>query len=318
MCGVLSGGVATWNTALDGAFAFQQLIDPSIQIVHISNPTANLEAGEAATVAAQQTPAGVARLALVAALDDTPGWFTPLSSEPAANDYAAQEQNQYLWDTQVTFPFVLAFRSDLEAKAGGNPSWNTGVNYVADLAKSADLKEVVALYKAAGLSLTKDLQTLNNAPRISADPSAVAYLAKYISFNGEISVPVLSMHTTGDGLVVPENEQAYRSVVDRDGNGGLLQQLFVARAGHCAFTPAELTTAIGVLLNRLATGQWHVPDPATLNSEAANLGSSFNIFAVQTSSGTTIVPTAPAFTSFTPTQYLRPFDLPPLPFFGDL
>ena len=28
MCGVLSGGVATWNTALDAAFAFQQLIDP--------------------------------------------------------------------------------------------------------------------------------------------------------------------------------------------------------------------------------------------------------------------------------------------------
>jgi len=319
MCGVLSGGVATWNTALDGAFAFQQLIDPSIQIVHISNPTANLEAGEAATVAAQQTPAGVARLALVAALDDTPGWFTPLSSEPAANDYAAQEQNQYLWDTQVTFPFVLAFRSDLEAKAGGNPSWNTGVNYVADLAKSADLKEVVALYKAAGLSLTKDLQTLNNAPRISADPSAVAYLAKYISFNGEISVPVLSMHTTGDGLVVPENEQAYRSVVDRDGNGNLLRQIFVNRAGHCAFTPAETITAVKTLLNRLSTGHWNVPSPAGLNSEAETLGTTDNVYIQTTtnsngSSTTTLVPTAPAFTTYFPRPYLRPFDL--APFFG--
>src|SRR5580700_6447096 len=28
MCGVLSGGVATWNTALDAEFAFQQLVDP--------------------------------------------------------------------------------------------------------------------------------------------------------------------------------------------------------------------------------------------------------------------------------------------------
>src|SRR5215831_3158926 len=34
MCGVLSGGVATWNTALDSAFAFQQLIDPSVQVVN--------------------------------------------------------------------------------------------------------------------------------------------------------------------------------------------------------------------------------------------------------------------------------------------
>ena len=100
----------------------------------------------------------------------------------------------------------------------------------------------------------------------------MAYLAKYIAFNGEISIPVLSMHTTGDGLVVPENEQAYRSVVDRDGNGNLLRQIFVNRAGHCAFTPAETITAVQTLLNRLSTGQWSVPSPADLNAEAAALG----------------------------------------------
>ena len=311
MCGVLSGGVATWNTALDATFAFQQLIAPKIQVVNIQNPGANLAAGEAAVAAAQATPQGRARLALVAALGDTPGWFTPLSPEPAATDYAAQEQNQFLWDTQVTFPFVLAFRAELEARAGGNVSWNTGVNYFADLAKSADLKEVVALYKAAGLSLTRDLLTVNGAPRITANPSAVAYLAKNIAFNGEISVPVLSMHTTGDGLVVPENEQAYKSVVDRDGNGNLLRQIFVNRAGHCAFTPAETIAAVQTLLNRLSTGHWNVPSPAGLNAEAAALGPQLNVFA----SGKTIVPTAPAFIRYTPARYLRPFDLPPtLPF----
>jgi len=313
MCGVLSGGVATWNTALDGAFAFQQLIDPQIQVVNITD-TDNLANAEAAVTAAQKTPQGQARLALVAALDDTPGWFTPLSAEPAATDYAAQEYNQFLWDTGVTFPFIFALRAELEARAGGNVSWNTGVNYFTDLAKSADLREVTALYKAAGLSLTKDLLTLNSAPRISAKPSAVAYLAKYISFNGDISVPVLSMHTTGDGLVVPQNEQAYRSVVDRDGNGNLLRQIFVARAGHCAFTPAETITAAQTLLNRLATGHWNVPSPAGLNAEAMALGSTYNVFIVQTTPTLKTVPTAPAFTSYFPTPYLRPFDL--APFFG--
>jgi pimeloyl-ACP methyl ester carboxylesterase len=312
MCGVLSGGVATWNTALDAAFAFQQLIAPKIQVVNITNPTANLAAGEAAVAAAQKTAQGRARLALVAALGDTPGWFTPLSAEPAANDYADQEANQYLWDTEVTFPFVLALRAELEARAGGNVSWNTGVNYFSDLAKSADLREVTALYRTAGLSLTKDLLTLNSAPRISAKPSAVAYLAKYIAFNGEISVPVLSMHTTGDGLVVPQNEQAYRSVVDRDGNGNLLRQIFVARAGHCAFTPAETITAVQTLLNRLATGHWNVPSPAGLNAEATNLGSTYNVFIVQTTPTLKTAPTAPAFTTYFPTPYLRPYDLAPL------
>ena len=295
MCGVLSGGVATWNTALDAEFAFQKLIDPSVQVVNITSPGPNLTGAEAAAAAAQATAQGRARLALVSAFGDTPGWFNPTLPEPAPTDYAAQEQNQFLWASNVTFPFVFALRAELEFRAGGNVSWNTGVNYFADLAKSADLREVIGLYHAAHLSLTRDLLTLNRAARISANPSAVAYLAKYIAFNGDISVPVLTMHTTGDGLVVPENEQAYRSVVDRAGNGRLLRQIFVARAGHCTFTPAETITALNVLLNRLDTGHWNVPDPATLNADAGAL-LALNV-------------APPAFTSFRPTQYLRPFDL---------
>ena len=309
MCGVLSGGVATWNTALDGAFAFQKLIDPSVQVVNITNPTANLRGAEAAVAQAQQTPQGRARLALVAALGDTPGWFTPLSPEPAATDYAGQELNQFDWASQVTFPFVFAFRADLQARAGGNPSWNTGVNYFSDLASSVDRSEVKALYQAAGLSLGHDVQTLNSSPRISADPKATAYLARNISFNGDIDVPVLTMHTTGDGLVVPENEQAYRQVVDRAGHGDLLRQIFVNRAGHCAFTPAETITAVQTLENRMSTGQWHVPSPAEMNSQAAALGADYNIFLV---SGQTVpTPTGSAFISYDPARYLRPFDLFP-------
>jgi pimeloyl-ACP methyl ester carboxylesterase len=310
MCGVLSGGVATWNTALDSEFAFQQLIDPSVQVVNITipptDPTANLTAADTAAAAAQATPQGQARLALAAALADTPGWFTPLSPEPAANDYAAQEANQFEWETQVDFPFAFFLRAELEGRAGGNPSWNTGVNYSRDLRKSADFREVKALYKAAGLSLNADLETLNNAARVSADPAAVRYLEQNITFNGELSVPVLTMHTTGDGLVVPENEQAYASVVRRAGDSSLLRQIFVSRAGHCAFTPAETVTAAHVLLQRLNTGHWSasVLQPSNLNAAAAALGPSLNVF----ESGSTLVPTAPAFLTFHPTQYLRPFD----------
>src|ERR1700734_1644401 len=309
MCGVLSGGVATWNTALDAEFAFQQLVDPSVQVVNITNPTANLTGAETAATTAQQTPQGRARLALAAALGDTPGWFTPLSPEPPPAAAAGQEANQFLWDTQVDFPFIFAFRAELEGRAGGNPSWNTGVNYFAQLARSADLREVTALYHAAGLSLTADLQKLNRAQRISASPSAVRYLAQNIAFNGHLSVPVLTMHTTGDGLVVPENEQAYQSVVDRAGDGQLLRQIFVHRAGHCAFTPAETISAVQVLLGRLDTGRWNPAalDPARLNDQAAALGPAYNIF----SAGSTVVPTGPEFVRYRPAPYLRPFDLSP-------
>jgi pimeloyl-ACP methyl ester carboxylesterase len=307
MCGVLSGGVATWNTALDSEVAFQQLVDPSLQVVNITNPGKNLAAAEQAAATAQQTAQGRARLALAAALGDTPGWFTPLSAEPAANDYTAQEANQYLWDTEVDFPFVFDFRAELEARAGGNPSWTTGVNFFSQLAQSADLREVVALYKAAGLNLGADLAQLNRAARVTADPSAVSYLAKYISFNGRLSIPVLTMHTTGDGLVVPENEQAYASVVQRAGDASKLRQIFVSRAGHCAFTPAETISAAQVLLSRLATGRWNEQalQPSALNANASALGSAYNIY----ESGSSVVATAPEFVSYRPDVYPRPFDL---------
>lgn len=298
MCGVLSGGVATWNEALDAEFAFQQLIDPSVTVVHITNPLANLAGAENAGAAAQADPKGRARLALVAALGDTPGWFTTGSPEPARTDYATQEQNQFLWESKVDLPFVFAFRAELEARAGGNPSWNTGVNYDRQLARSADRNEVIALYKAAGLSLRADLRTLAKAARISADANAVSYLAQNISFNGQISVPVLTMHTTGDGLVVSQNERAYASVVHRAGNSRLLREVFVRRAGHCAFTPAETITAVKVLLHRLHAGRWgaHLLAPATMNAAAAALGAASNPF-------------PPAFIKFMPTKFLRPFDL---------
>ena len=74
-------------------------------------------------------------------------------------------------------------------------------------------------------------------------------------------------------------------------------------AAACAFTPAETVTAVQTLENRLATGRWHVPSPAAMNAQAAALGP-LNVF-------TGGAPTAPAFTSYSPARYLRPFSLFP-------
>jgi pimeloyl-ACP methyl ester carboxylesterase len=130
MCGVVGGGVGLWNEALDGAFAFNTLLaGGSLQVDHITNPTGNLTAAEGILGAAAQTAQGQARLALVAALGDVPGWFDPASSEPASTDYPTQLTNQLLWLSEVDLPFMFAFRAELEFRAGGNPSFNKGVNY---------------------------------------------------------------------------------------------------------------------------------------------------------------------------------------------
>lgn len=305
MCGVLSGGVATWNTALDGELAFSTLIAPEshLQLVNITNPEVNLTLAEDALAAAQATPEGQARIALGAALANVPGWFVPTTPEPGPKDFAGQEMNQFLWDQQVDFPFVFAFRAELEARAGGNGSWTTGVDFKQQLERSVDRDEVHALYRAAGLNLEADLDALNDAARIRANDKAVDYLERNIIFNGQIHIPVLTLHTKGDGLVVVENESAYKEVVDEAGNGDFLRRDFIDRAGHCAFTPAETIAAVGKLLDRVETGKWH-EDVKDLNAAATALGPQFNIF--ETAEGIVAVP--PAFIDFHPGPYLRPFD----------
>jgi hypothetical protein len=167
-----------------------------------------------------------------------PGWFVPLSPEPAPTDFAGQEISQFLWQQQVDFPFVFAFRAELEFRAQGNPSWNTGVDYRKQLNRSMGRDQVRELCEQAVLDLDADLKTLNETAGISADPEAVHYLERNIIFDGEIHIPVLTLHTKGDGLVVVENESAYKKVVDEAGNEEFLRRTFVDRAGHGTFTPA--------------------------------------------------------------------------------
>ncbi len=306
MCGVVAGSVGTWNQALDSAFAFDVLLGSGsgLQLVNIKDPVKNVTIAEEILSAAQDDAKGQARIALTAALDDTPGWYDPLSPEPSPTDYAAQEANQYLWLANIDFPFAFDLRAELEGRAGGNGSWNNGVDYETQLKNSIAYAEVQVLYRKAGLSLEVDLQALSDAARIKAKQSALTYLEQNIIFNGKIPIPVLTLHTKGDGLVVVEDETAYKDVVDRESDGALLRQLFVHRAGHCEFTPAETVVAFGALISRLETGKWPMLGSTILNEAAKGLGSKFNALSVDGKN----VHVAPAYFKFQPAIFLRPFD----------
>lgn len=117
---------------------------------------------------------------------------------------------------------------------------------------------------------------------------------------------MLTLHTTGDGWVVNQNEQAYRSAVQNAKDAQLLRQAFVHRAGHCSFTPAETIAAFQTLIDRIDHGTWTGSiDPGALNDRAAALGPDLNVLRV----GTNVVPMAPAFLAFEPSPFPRPFNL---------
>jgi pimeloyl-ACP methyl ester carboxylesterase len=306
MCGVVAGSVGTWNQALDSAFAFDVLLaaGSGLKVVNITDPVRNVDIAESILNQAQKNAQGRARIALSAALADTPGWFDPLSPEPSPTDYFAQEANQYLWLSEIDFPFAFDFRADLERRAGGNGSWNNGVDYEKQLEQSVDYAEVKALYLKAGLDLEADIQKLNEAARIRAKASALTYLEHNIIFDGQIDIPVLTLHTKGDGLVVVEEETAYKEVVDQEHNRQFLREVFVHRAGHCEFTPAETVVALESLVSRLDTGKWPGLGAGMLNEAAKNLGSKFNVLPVDGKE----VHVPPAYFKFQPPAFLRPFD----------
>lgn len=297
MCGVLAGGVGVWNQGLDSEFAFETLQAPgAFKLANFTAADVGVNFNKAITAfnTAQATPQGRARIALSSALADVPGWFDPATPEPAATDFATRELNQLAWDNNPDLFFGFFGRFELEMRAGGNVSWNTGVDYRVQLSHSTQKAEVKALYKAAGLDLEEDLEKLNDTPRISANPAAVDYLTKYIIFNGDIDQPVLTLHTTGDGLVEVTDEQAYASVVKSAGKSSLLRQAYVHRAGHCTFTPAETISAFQTLVHRIDTGHWQGTNAVAFNSRALTLGA--------------LNSAPPSFIEFKPGQFLRPFD----------
>ena len=83
--------------------------------------------------------------------------------------------------------------------------------------------------------------------RFTASPSALNYLAKYYEPDGELAVPVMTLHTVYDPVAPAFHEAVYAGIVAAAGNSGMLTQTLTPGLGHCAFEPAEVLTAFGAL-----------------------------------------------------------------------
>lgn len=86
--------------------------------------------------------------------------------------------------------------------------------------------------------------------------------------NGQIGVPVLSIHTLGDLFVPFSMQQVYKRRVDAQGNSARLVQRAIRGVSHCDFTLAEQATAFDDLVNWVENGETPAGDdvltPATV------------------------------------------------------
>ena len=277
LCGLVAGGVDLDNYQLDAEYTLATFFDPAdadalVNLDSQADGGALADRLTKAVEAAQQTPAGRARIALAAAYLNLADW-APGQQPPARGDFAGQEQQQYAWLVQGLLGFIVPARWSVEQSAGGNTSWNKGVDYAGLLRGSAHLKQVEALYRDAGLDLRTDLNRLTRGADITADPVAVARLKRTSTAGQSLAVPLLDIHTTADQLVPVEQESAFAGQVRAAGDSSLLRQAYVARQSHCNFTTAEVVAGLHAVEHRLDTGHWDdAASAAQLQRSADELG----------------------------------------------
>ncbi|MFS8099586.1 hypothetical protein LFM09_20900 [Lentzea alba] len=298
LCGALGGAVMRSNQLLDLGFVFRTLLEPSLEVARVSDVAVNEKRAVGAIDTALGSGPGRARLALANAVAGIPAWSRV--HEPRPTEVVDAVTQAAVHDRTLARSLAWGSgRADIEARSGGNPSWNTGVDYRVLLERSVSKDLVLAAYREAGVSLEADLSALGAAPRVSADAAAVRWLHSFGDPAGRGNAPVVTLHAVGDPTGT-EHERAY-ATRERD-----VRQLFVNRAGHCMHTAAEELVALRVLEDRISAGRWQSVQPDRLNGLAGQYGPEMRVLQDWTTTPPREETVAPGFVTHHPGRFPRP------------
>jgi hypothetical protein len=84
--------------------------------------------------------------------------------------------------------------------------------------------------------------------RFAADQAALDEIAAYYQTSGQLSMPLVTLHTTADPLVPYEHALRYRAKTFRADNIALHEHRVAERYGHCTFTSTEVLDAFDRLV----------------------------------------------------------------------
>ncbi len=291
-----AGEIGTFNSKLDGLWTLRTLTGAPLKLVDYDSQddamADNTRLGALVTEL-RSTPAGRARLALAAAFEQFPTW-TSGDNPPAATDHEAQVE-------QIAGGFGFAnpaqVRYGVERVAGGNFSWNHGVDYTSLLARSGMSPLVEAMYTKAGISLKSDLDTLTRAPRIASTAAAVAAAEQITSYTGKIRGPIVVVDNIGDPVDADAYKRAYEQTLTKAGTVALHRLTWVRSAGHSSQSALERITGFLTLVERLDTGKWSETSPEAMTARAAKIAAQSAVDLGRS-----------RFIPHTPPEALRPWD----------
>jgi alpha-beta hydrolase superfamily lysophospholipase len=264
MCASAGGTVGMMNAALDGPWMLRSLAAPDAPLPVLLTSSGeqmrkDLAAWRALLDAQQATPSGRARIALAATLAQVP-WWTPQPADDAA-------RLRLLADGFL--PATMLPREEQTQRAGGNASWNTGIDYAVLLERSGQSDFVRRMYADAGLDLAADLARLARAPRVAADDRAVEYMRRFYAPTGKVAAPVLLLQAANDPVTLVEMTGDYAQRVRERSGDGMVRAAYLGQTGHCNFTQDQTLGAIDALVRRSEGGQWHVALPRQVDYRPA-------------------------------------------------
>ncbi len=159
---------------------------------------------------------------------------------------------------QYTLNFGLLALDPNRSTLVGRAATNAGVIYSVDAALGPTSEAVNA-----------------GVRRLAADPAArnPETHPDAVPTTGRLTVPLLTLHGTGDLFVPISLETAYRKDVEAAGKGDLLVQRAIRAPGHCNFSGEELRTAWADLVSWVVDGRKPAGDD--LGGDLSDIGRQF-------------------------------------------
>lgn len=279
LCGVLAGTNKNLDLALDVAAAVKVFFYPRLKLRRYASAAeaqANLDGAMRAILGRLADPARrpgtAARLIGLTSLTGASAKTRDFSGAGTTSAVSAAVET-----VQTALTYGTLGRYDIEARVGGNPSTNVGVDYRNRVTDTA-LARFTSYGFSAGL-LKAYAQTLQTySARVTAKKTARAAAYRLGNPLGRLADPTLTLHTEFDPLVIVQNEAVFQDRVSKAGRLPLLRQLWVSPpatyadgspsrsgdgapygAGHCNFSTGQYTTVVQTLDSWVRTGTYTPP-----------------------------------------------------------
>lgn len=279
LCGPLAGVNDNFDLGLDASYGVKMLLDPQLQLADFSSfaqarstfeqalpvvlnagAIASGRSGDGADATDSKAQAeNQAKLAYLAAIADAPAQTRTFDgSDP--NSRASADAESVI--TALTFSTLG--RQDIEQQFGGNISGNAGTDYAARISPD----EAARIDAIVPGSVKRFNRLMASGKRISPDAGARAKAGvRGGTPTGRTTVPMLTVHTAADSLVVVQNQSVYAGRHSRVAGAAPLLQAFIVApkdyppnpgaqygAGHCNFTLDTRVGAVEAMNDWLASG----------------------------------------------------------------